>query len=229
VIVLVGFMGAGKTTVGHLLAARLGLPFADSDQVIEQRARRPVRQIFAEDGEPTFRALEHQVIAELLDGPALVLALGGGAAEHPLTRALLTRRDDPPRPPRSWGDPSSQVPLGGDPAPRAPLGNPPEPGGSLPPGLPWPWVAYLQVGYEQAMLRVGGDTDPQSRPLLARPDLAALYQRRLPLYAAVAAVTIPTDGRSPAAVGEDVLARLVRVSAGRAAARHQPAPMPDRS
>ena len=54
-IVLVGFMGAGKTTVGTLLAARLGLPFTDSDHVIEQSAGRPIRQIFAEDGEPAFR------------------------------------------------------------------------------------------------------------------------------------------------------------------------------
>jgi shikimate kinase len=99
-IVLVGFMGAGKTTVGHLLAERLGLPFADSDLIIEQRAGRPVRQIFAEDGEPAFRALEQQVIADLLDGPDLVLAVGGGAAEHPRTRALLARGGDPPRPPR---------------------------------------------------------------------------------------------------------------------------------
>jgi shikimate kinase len=83
VIVLVGFMGAGKTTVGHLLAKRLGLPFSDSDEAIEQHAGRSIPQIFAEDGEPAFRALEHQVIAELLDGPALVLALGGGAPEHP--------------------------------------------------------------------------------------------------------------------------------------------------
>jgi shikimate kinase len=89
VIVLVGFMGAGKTTVGELLAGQLGLPFTDADQVIEQRAGRPVRQIFAADGEPAFRALEHQVITDLLDGPELVLALGGGAAEHPLTRQRL--------------------------------------------------------------------------------------------------------------------------------------------
>ncbi len=88
-IVLVGFMGAGKTTVGRLLAAELGLPFTDSDQVIEERAGRPVPQIFADDGEPAFRTLEHQVIASLLDGPELVLALGGGAAEHPLTRQRL--------------------------------------------------------------------------------------------------------------------------------------------
>ena len=84
-IVLIGFMGAGKTTVGHLLSARLGLPFVDSDLVIEQRSGRPVRQIFAEDGESAFRALEHEVIAGLLDGPDLVLAVGGGAAEHPAT------------------------------------------------------------------------------------------------------------------------------------------------
>jgi len=89
VIVLVGFMGAGKTTVGELLAGQLGLPFTDADQVIEQRAGRPVRQIFAEDGEPAFRALEHQVITALLDGPELVLALGGGAAGHPRTRQQL--------------------------------------------------------------------------------------------------------------------------------------------
>ena len=83
-IVLVGFMGAGKTTIGHLLAAELGLPFADSDQVIEQqRAGRLIREIFAEDGETVFRALEHQVIAELLDGPDLVLALGGGRPSIP--------------------------------------------------------------------------------------------------------------------------------------------------
>ena len=103
-IVLVGFMGAGKTTVGTLLAARLGLPFADTDHVIEQRAARPVRQIFAEDGEPAFRVLEHQVVTELLTGPAVVLALGGGAAEHPGTRAVLTRGGDPPGSPRSRGD-----------------------------------------------------------------------------------------------------------------------------
>jgi shikimate kinase len=87
-IVLVGFMGAGKTTVGQLLAAKLGVPFADSDRVIEARAGKPIREIFADDGEPAFRQLEHDVIAGLLvaDG---VLALGGGAATHPGTRANL--------------------------------------------------------------------------------------------------------------------------------------------
>ena len=88
-IVVVGFMGAGKTTVGRLLADRLGLPFVDSDHVIEARAGKPIPRVFADEGEPAFRALEHQVIAELLDGPDVVLALGGGAVEHALTRKLL--------------------------------------------------------------------------------------------------------------------------------------------
>jgi shikimate kinase len=92
-IVLVGFMGAGKTTVGRILARRLGVPFRDSDVVIEDRAGRPIRQIFAEDGEPAFRDLEHKVIADLLDGTDSVLALGGGAVQRADTRDLL--RDVP--------------------------------------------------------------------------------------------------------------------------------------
>lgn len=88
-IVLVGFMGAGKTTVGRLLASKLGLPFLDSDHVITERAGRPIPRIFAEDGEPAFRLLEHQVVAGLLAGDDAVLALGGGAASDPRTRALL--------------------------------------------------------------------------------------------------------------------------------------------
>ena len=88
-IVLVGFMGAGKTTVGRLLAAKLGRPFIDSDQVIEERAGMPIRQIFADMGEPAFRELEHAVIADLLAGPDVVLALGGGAPGHESTRKLL--------------------------------------------------------------------------------------------------------------------------------------------
>jgi shikimate kinase len=182
VIVLVGFMGAGKTTVGGLLSTRLGVPFVDSDLVIEQRSGRPVRQIFAEDGEPAFRALEHEVIADLLDGPALVLAVGGGAAEHPVTRALLARGDDP-----------ADLAAGG--------------GGPRPPrSLATAQVVYLEVGYDQAMARVGGDPD---RPLLSRPDLTATYQRRLPLYAGIATLTVATDGRRPETIAADILARLV--------------------
>lgn len=88
-IVLVGFMGAGKTTVGGALAARLGLPFLDSDQVIESARGRRVQEIFAREGEAAFRALERSTIAGLLGGPDAVLALGGGAVEEASTRELL--------------------------------------------------------------------------------------------------------------------------------------------
>jgi shikimate kinase len=88
-IVIIGFMGAGKTTVGLMLAEKLELPFVDSDLVIETRAGRRIQTIFAEDGEPAFRALEHAAIARLLCGQSAVLALGGGAASHPRTRSLL--------------------------------------------------------------------------------------------------------------------------------------------
>ena len=88
-IVLVGFMGAGKTTVGRLLASGLGLRFADSDLVVEQRRGRSIGEIFAKDGEPAFRAAEHEVLAELMRGPDAVLAVGGGAVEYQSSRRLL--------------------------------------------------------------------------------------------------------------------------------------------
>ena len=89
VVVLVGFMGAGKTTVGHIMAERLGLPFVDSDVLIEQRDGRAIRDIFSAEGEPWFRQLEHDTVAGLVRGPEAVVALGGGAVEDPRSRAVL--------------------------------------------------------------------------------------------------------------------------------------------
>ena len=166
-IVLVGFMGAGKTTVGRLLAAEAGLPFADLDLAIESARSRSVQEIFAQDGEAAFRDIEHRTLAEVLAGPDLVLAAGGGAVEHPGSRRLLA-------------------------AAR---------------------VVYLQVGYAEALARVGGDT---GRPMLARPDLEAVYRRRLAGYEEVATLTVPAGGRDAKAVCADVLAGL----AGRPHARY---------
>ena len=158
-IVVVGFMGAGKTTVGRMLAGRLGLPFIDSDLVIEQRTRRTVPQIFAEDGEAAFRDLESDVIASLLQGPDAVLALGGGAADRRVTRDLLKCAQ----------------------------------------------VVYLRVGFAEAMVRAAGDT---CRPLLARPDLDQLHERRQAVYSEVATLTVATDGQRPEAVCQEVITRL---------------------
>jgi shikimate kinase len=89
VIVLIGFMGAGKTTVGRLLARRLALPFLDSDQVIVARAGRSIAEIFSAAGEAAFRTLERQVVLDLLSGPDAVLALGGGAVQDSATREAV--------------------------------------------------------------------------------------------------------------------------------------------
>lgn len=88
-IVLVGFMGAGKSTVGRALAERLALPFVDSDLAVERATGRRVPEIFATEGEPAFRAREQAVIVDLLQGEDAVLALGGGAVEDSGTRAAL--------------------------------------------------------------------------------------------------------------------------------------------
>jgi shikimate kinase / 3-dehydroquinate synthase len=160
-IVLIGFMGAGKTTVGHMLAEKLGLPFVDSDLIIESRTGRSVREIFAADGEPAFRELEHEITAELLRGQDAVLALGGGGAEHPATQDALK---------------GSQV-------------------------------VYLQVGYDEAMLRVSHD---EYRPMLRAPGLHAIFERRLAIYQAVATETVATGGRRPEAICLDIIERLVQ-------------------
>ena len=88
-IVLVGMMGAGKTTVGRRLAARLGRKFLDSDDEIETAAGMSIEEFFAAHGEPEFRAGEARVISRLLKQDNIVLATGGGAFVNPETRALI--------------------------------------------------------------------------------------------------------------------------------------------
>ena len=89
VAVFVGVMGAGKSSVGAAVASALGVPFADTDAIIEERAGKPIPEIFVDDGEPAFRALERQVVAETLESYDGVLALGGGAVLDEGTRKLL--------------------------------------------------------------------------------------------------------------------------------------------
>lgn len=78
-IILIGPMGSGKTTIGKSLAHKLSLEFRDTDSVIEQREQKTVSQIFVEDGEDAFRAIERKVLQQELQGKDTVLALGGGA------------------------------------------------------------------------------------------------------------------------------------------------------
>ncbi|MGF1607351.1 MAG: shikimate kinase [Rhodothalassiaceae bacterium] len=91
-LALVGMMGAGKSTIGRRLAARLQLPFKDSDQEIELAAGCSVADLFERIGEAAFREGERRVIDRLLDGKPLVLATGGGAFVQAQTRALIQAR-----------------------------------------------------------------------------------------------------------------------------------------
>ena len=88
-VVLVGMMGAGKSSVGRRLAIRLGIPFVDADVEIEKAAGMTISEIFAAHGEPYFRAGETRVIARLLEGGPQVLATGGGAFMNTDTRAAI--------------------------------------------------------------------------------------------------------------------------------------------
>jgi shikimate kinase len=91
-VVLVGMMGAGKSSIGRRLSARLGIPFVDADTEIESAAGMTIPEIFQKHGEPYFRAGEARVIARLLDGEAKVLATGGGAVIDPHTRGLIAEK-----------------------------------------------------------------------------------------------------------------------------------------
>jgi shikimate kinase len=90
-IVLVGFMGTGKSRVGRALAARLGLEFLDADAEIEKREGRAISRIFAESGEAYFRGLERQLARELSGRSGLVVATGGGIVLNPDNIADLSR------------------------------------------------------------------------------------------------------------------------------------------
>ena len=159
-IILTGFMGSGKSTVGPLIAGRLGWPFLDADQVLEAEASCTIAEIFSRHGEPYFRDLEHAVIARLIAADNLVLALGGGAIERADTRDLLLNTS-----------------------------------GAL--------LVHLEVQLATTLARCGGTE--QTRPVLAdRANLAARYERRLPLYRS-AHVSIPVDALTPDEVAAAVL------------------------
>jgi shikimate kinase len=92
-IVLVGYRATGKSTVGALLADRLGWAFEDADEALERRIGRPIASLFAEQGEGAFRDLEQQILSELTADPRarLVLATGGGAVLRPANREAIRR------------------------------------------------------------------------------------------------------------------------------------------
>lgn len=160
-VVLVGPMGAGKTTVGRILAQRWGVGLRDTDAEVEAVAGKPVSEIFVDDGEAVFRDLEAAAVAKALAEHHGVLSLGGGAVLRESTRALLAGRS----------------------------------------------VVYLRVGLADAVKRVGVG---QGRPLLqgalggVRARVKHLLDERDPVYRAVAAYVVDTDGKTAAEVADEI-------------------------
>jgi len=151
-IVLTGFMGSGKTTVGPLLADKLAWQFVDADDVIEAEAGMQIAEFFARQGEAAFRAREQATIARLAGQSDLVLALGGGAIETAATRELLLHS-------------------------------------------PGTLLVHLEVKLETTLARCQGTE--HTRPVLAdQVNLAARYERRLPLYR-TAHLSIAADALTP--------------------------------
>jgi shikimate kinase len=109
-IAFVGFMGAGKSTMAELTARRLGRAWFDTDDVIVQRCGRSIPELFAAGEQDRFRALEKQVIAELLVGDPAVLSLGGGALEDADTRTVLFERAFVVNLAVSWRDVQAELP-----------------------------------------------------------------------------------------------------------------------
>jgi shikimate kinase len=91
-VALVGLPGSGKSTIGRQLARRLGRPFIDTDQLIEQRVGLSIREFFEREGEESFRDLEQSVIDELTLGEPCVISTGGGAVLRPANRQHLKQR-----------------------------------------------------------------------------------------------------------------------------------------
>jgi shikimate kinase len=155
-------MGAGKTTVAQLLADAWGVSARDTDHDVEAVAGKPVSEIFVDDGEAAFRALEAAAVASALEEHDGVLALGGGAVLAETTRKNLDGHT----------------------------------------------VVYLQVGLSDAVKRVGLGS---GRPMLlgnVRARIKQLLDERAPIYAAVATITVDTDGRSPEDVAAEIITRL---------------------
>ena len=92
-IVLIGPPGAGKTSIGKLLAKKLDRSFVDSDKAIEERTGKKITEIFADDGEPRFRAIEREVVLELLDSENEIISLGGGSVLNEEIQRRLTKEE----------------------------------------------------------------------------------------------------------------------------------------
>lgn len=198
-LLLVGLPGAGKTTVARLLAAALGVQATDTDAEIRRRARMTIPQIFAREGEESFRDRETRALRAVLGaqaGAQGVVALGGGAVLREENRALLAGRTVI----HLSASPSTAAAHVGDGAGRPVVG--PGPGADSD-GAPGAGSDAVRAG---AGPGAAADGAPGPAAVLAR--MEALHARRAPLYEQVSTLTVPTDGLTPEQVAALVLVAL---------------------
>jgi shikimate kinase len=160
-IVLIGFMGAGKTEVGKALAEASGLELVDTDADIEAAAGRSIADLFADEGEPAMRDREHLAVMRAVEQPGRVIACGGGAILALRNYEALRRAGD---------------------------------------------IVYLRSSPAALRSRL---SDVSGRPLLRDPSaFDRLLAERTPAYEAAADHVIDTDGRTPAEIAGEILARV---------------------
>ena len=191
VVVLIGPPGAGKSSVGALLATQLGVPFSDTDDLVAAAAGKPVGDIFVEDGEAVFREFERAAVARGLEGFGTgggVLAVGSGAVLDTDVRRLIEPSPVGPR-----GD----TPLSGGTTPEPP-------GPSRTPRV----VVYLEAGFGAVAKRTGFDKPRVVIPGNPRGRLRAMLEERRPMYESLAALTVPTDDLTPEEVAADLAKQL---------------------
>ena len=180
VVVLIGPPSAGKSSVGALLAAELGVPFADTDDLVAAAAGKPVGDIFVDDGEAVFRELERGAVERGLESAGAsgaagapgasgasspgggVLALGSGAVLDPDVRRMIAGRP----------------------------------------------IVYLETGFAAVAKRTGMDRPRVVIPGNPRGMLRAMLEERRPVYAELATITILTDDMAPEEVAADLAKRL---------------------
>jgi shikimate kinase len=158
-VVLIGPPGAGKTTVGALVADRLGLTFRDTDADVQRTAGKTIGEIFIDDGEAMFRQMERAAVARALTEHDGVVAVGGGAVMDESTRKLLASHR----------------------------------------------VVFLDVGFADAIARVGLNRDRPLQLDSPRAQLKRLLDERRPVYVEAATVIVDTGGRTPDAIATEVI------------------------